>query len=98
MHIPRIRKTVLSMTFIRSGGTGRDVQCPPAVAETCFEDFAAHPQQPDQLPGAELVRAVADKDLIVIAGAGSVQAAGPAIGRHRGGLFVHERDGSRQLM
>ena len=59
------------------------IRCPPALPETGVEDFAAGLQESSQLSRAELIGAIPDEDLVVVASAVSVQAAGREICPHR---------------
>ena len=68
----------------------REIRCPPAMAEACLEHFATDLQESSQLASAEQVGAIADEELIVVAGTFAVEASGTAVRRDWNWLIVHD--------
>jgi hypothetical protein len=81
---------VMSMCASSGPLAGREIRCPPAVAETCLEHFATDLQESSQLASAEQVGAIADEELIVVAGTFAVEAPGTAVRRDWNWLIVHD--------
>ena len=61
---------------IPSAAERRHIRSPPAQTEAGIEDFAPNLKESSQLSRAEVIGSIPDGDLIVVASAVSVQAAG----------------------
>ena len=81
---------MMSMCASSSLLAGREIHRPPAVAEACLEHFATDLQESSQLASAEQVGAIADEELIVVAGTFAVKTAGTEVRRDWNGLIVHD--------